>query len=991
MLLEMVNREHLLEPYIFGLLQGLSREASPESAKNNSPLLNEAEWVDMLSKTGFSGMDTCISDAGFITEESISAIMISKAIEEPKTTQTMIHVVFDDTCVRQIDLLSQLREKKLEMCIKAVPWKTALEHNFEQSVCVFLVDLGGSLLGSLNEEASAKLKTILSSAKTLIWATHRSIMSAQSPDYGLVPGLVRTLATENEDCRVISVTLDDTTTSFTAATNIARITNAMLQASGVPEDEYLEEDGLLQIPRVVRDTSMSTEVYKSEHTTTRPWSELESPRLTIGNVGRLNTLHFERASSFNSFLASGEVLIEIKAVGLGTRDLLVAQGQVHDEAFGCEFAGIVVQTSNSTSEEFAVGDRVFGLGRDSMSSTQRYKSSQLQSIPKGWSFCEASTYPVAFCTAYYSLVHCARISESDTVLIHVASPAIEAATIQLAQLYGREVFVTTESPAQVAYLHDTYSLPLTHILLSGNPNLGNDLRRLTQGCGIDVVVSSTTGEVARTYWESLATFGRYIDINETTSETSFPMGNARMFFGVDIHRYALTAGFAKIFEEVIELMTDQDMSLRSPLSVLKQSEIEAAFRVLQDVEHHGRVAIEMADDEIVEMDLALHEKPLFNSDATYVLSGGFGGIGQSVAQWMVRNGAKHLILPSRTQVDGSGSTREDFVDTLRSQGADVRVPVCDIADRAVLERTLPDLKEMPPIRGCIQSAMVVRDSAFANMSVEDWHTTLSAKLAGSWNLHELLPADLDFFIMFSSSTGIMGSFGQSNYTAGNTYQDALAEYRVRHGRRAHAIAMSMVTGVGWVAENTQVQALLRVRGMLEEVSLNDIYELLRFCCNPQHADVGSQIITPLSLPADLRALGIVEPLGSTRPIYSYLHTLPSRYDTLKDASSNQEAKKLPSFTLPDAASLAEATSIITEAIQTQLSSLLVVSKDDIDTKKPIHNYGVDSLVAVEMKNWFAKGVGADVGTTEILGEDGIAELAAKVAVRSRFVKDELKG
>ncbi|KAH7398734.1 polyketide synthase-like protein [Phaeosphaeria sp. MPI-PUGE-AT-0046c] len=993
-LLEMVNREHPLEPYIFGLLPGLSRDASPESAKNNSPLLVETEWGEMLLETSFSGVDTCISDAGYITEESISAIMISKAIEQPTTAQTTIKVVFDDACARQAELVNHLANEKVpgkETTITPVLWKTVPEIDLEQSMCVFLVDLNGNLLGNLQNEDSTQLKSILSSVKTLIWVTYRSNIKERSPDHGLVPGLARTLATENEDCRVISVTLDDTSSSSIGAANITRIADAVLRATGVPEDEYVEENGLLHIPRVIRDVTMSTEVYKAEHTVAKAWSELTRPRLTIGNVGRLNTLHFEQASPSDSSLQSNDVLVEIKAVGLSIRDLLVAQGQVHDEAFGCEFAGVVVQTSNAAKENFAVGDRVFGLGRDSMSGMQRYKESQLQRIPPGMSFCEAATYPIAFCTAYYSFVYCARIRTGDTVLIHVKSNTIQEATIQLAQMYGCKVFVTTDADAQVAYLHETCGLPISHILSSSTFDISSDLRRLTQGCGIDVVISSSTGEIARTYWECLATFGRYIDVGETISETTFSMGNARMFVSVDIHKLALVTGFKETFAEVMQIVLDQDLYFRSPLHIFKQSEVEAGFRTLQDGEHFGRVAIEMASDEMVEMDLALHEKLLFDPEATYILAGGFGGIGQSVAQWMVRNGAKYLILPSRTQVDGSGSSREDFVKTLRSQGADVRVPVCDIAERVALEQTLHDLAHMPPIKGCIQAAMVVRDSAFANMSVDDWHATLSPKLAGSWNLHELLPPDLDFFIMFSSSTGIMGSFGQSNYTAGNTYQDALAEHRVRHGQHAHAIAMSMVTGVGWVAENAQVQALLRVRGMLEEVSLNDIYDLLRFCCNPEHSDVGSQIITPLSLPADLRALGIVEPLGSTRPIYSYLHTLPSRYDASKDAASSQEAKKLPSFTLPDAASLAEATSIITEAIQTQLSSLLVVSKDDIDTKKPIHNYGVDSLVAVEMKNWFAKGVGADVSTNEILGEHGIAELAGKVAVRSRFVKEELKG
>lgn len=174
--------------------------------------------------------------------------------------------------------------------------------------------------------------------------------------------------------------------------------------------------------------------------------------------------------------------------------------------------------------------------------------------------------------------------------------------------------------------------------------------------------------------------------------------------------------------------------------------------------------------------------------------------------------------------------------------------------------------------------------------------------------------------------------------------------------------------------------------------MSDIYELLTSCCDPERMNAAGcepQIITTLSLPADLRALNIVAPLGSTRPLYSYLDTLPSRYHALA-REKFKDSNQLPSSSLPGATTLADAVRISTEAIQTQLSSLLVVSKDDIDQQHAVHKYGVDSLVAVEMRNWFSKGVGADISTTEILGDTSIAELAKKVARMSRYVKEDLK-
>ncbi|KAH7075847.1 polyketide synthase-like protein [Paraphoma chrysanthemicola] len=993
LLLEMTNREHLLEPYIFGLLPGLSRDASPESAKNNSPLLNESEWADMLQQTGFSGMDTCISDAGFLTEESVSAIMISRAIAPPVSMSDAIQVIYDESSAQQAEVLHHLIEYTQatgQQNIVALEWKAATEQALAHPVSVFIADLDGNLLGRLNEHELSKLKGLLTSTEALLWVTSHAAEADHNPVGGLVPGLARTLATENEQCRVVSISLDATAATSTSAKNIRKIMNALLRSQGIPEDEYIEQDGILCVPRVVEDKSMSAQICSREQVVTRPWIELDAPRLTIGTVGRLNTLHFEQAQHSPITLSSDDIFVEVKAVGLTQRDLLVAQGQVHEEMFGSSFAGIITKVSPSSQHTLQVGTKVFGVTADAMSKVVRCKPSQVQTFSSEMDFSEAATYPLAYCTAYYALVQCARVKHGDSVLIHCAASEVGHATLQIAQLHGCEIFVTVDNDDQAAFLTEKHEIPRTHIFSSRTLDFSKGIRRLTQGRGVNIAISSLAGEAARESWNCLASFGRLIDVGEKQSTTNLPMGKGRMFVGLDLHELAQSEDFGVLFGDVVQLLKEKNITPSTALQKFKQTDVEAAFRLLQDEAYFGRVAIEMASDEVVSMVLSQNSKPLFDPEASYLLAGGFGGIGQSVARWMVQNGTKHLILPSRSTVEGSGSSREELVQELRAQGADVRAPLCDIADATQLEDTLKNLGDMPQIKGCIQAAMNVRDSSFANMGLDDWHASLSPKLAGSWNLHRLLPANLDFFVMFSSSTGIMGSFGQSNYTAGNTYQDALGAHRVKHGQRAHSIAMSMVMGVGWVAENTQVQALLRVRGMLEEVSLDDIYELLRYCCDPEHTDVGSQIITPLSLPADLRALGIVEPLGSTRPIYSYLHTLPSRYNTSSEAAGGQESKKLPSFSLQDAVTLKEATDIITEAIQNQLSSLLVVSKEDIDPKKPIHKYGVDSLVAVEMRNWFAKGVGADVGTIEILDDIGIAQLAAKVAMRSKFVKEELK-
>jgi NADPH:quinone reductase-like Zn-dependent oxidoreductase/NAD(P)-dependent dehydrogenase (short-subunit alcohol dehydrogenase family)/aryl carrier-like protein len=918
--------------------------------------------------------------------------------------KSCVHVVYDESSSTEVHLVRCIHETNsshASIGTVLVPWASVTEHELANTICVFLPGLDGSFLRKMRQDDLEKIKSVVSVVDALIWVTFQHHALDQSPSEGLVSGLVRTLATESDVYRLVGLSLDGRNGPEPVAANIAKVARTLLQPQTDPEDEYCEIEGRLCIPRVVDDVDMVAQALpsdQSELTVAKSWYELDGPKLTIGAAGMLSTLHYEQDPPSADDLAPNAVLVEVKAVGLNSRDLLVALGQVHDEAFGSEIAGVILQAGPS-SDGLQVGDRVFGVARDGVAKSVRCKAFQLQKMPSHIDFTTAAAYPVAFCTAYYSLVHFARIESGEAALIHRGAGALGQAAIQIAQLYGCDIYVTVETDDEMAFLENTYGIPKSHILSSANTDFGDAIRRLTRERGVDVVLNQLADGAAPESWACIAPFGRFIDVTEKDvfvgsangPKGTFipPMTKNVMFASVNFPDLVSSQLFAKIFQKVYQLIADNKVHIPNPLMSFAQSDVEQAFRALQSDKLVGKVVIEMKSDETVEMELSPNAKPLFHADATYLVAGAFGGIGQSITRWMVKHGAKHLILPSRSDV--VRTDREKFVQDLQMEGSNIYAPTCDIADRDQLQEMLGSLQDLPPIKGCIQAAMVMRDSSFAKMPIDKWQESLAPKVDGSWNLHQLLPSGLDFFVMLSSSTGIMGSFGQSNYTVGNTYQDALAAHRMKHGQRAHTLALSMVTGVGYVAQNEQVQALLRVRGMLEEVPMDDIYQLLHFCCDSERVDAstcGSQIITPLTLPADLRAMGIVAPLGSTRPIYRYLDTLPARFST--DASASAEAKKRPSYLLGEATSLAHATDIVVEAVQTQLSSLLVVSKDDIDPQKAIYRYGVDSLVAVEMRNWFSKAIGADVGTADIMSDISIWLLAVKVASKSKFVREELK-
>lgn len=160
---------------------------------------------------------------------------------------------------------------------------------------------------------------------------------------------------------------------------------------------------------------------------------------------------------------------------------------------------------------------------------------------------------------------------------------------------------------------------------------------------------------------------------------------------------------------------------------------------------------------------------MLDPNAAYVIAGGLGGLGRSIARWMVQRNAKHLILLSR-----SGPRTElamSFLQELSEQGIHVATPTCDVSDMQAMKVTFEKLaQKMPPIKGCIQGSMVRRDELFELMGYESWKVAVECKTLGSWNLHTLLPEAMDFFVLLSSASGVVGLRGQTNYAAGNTFE-----------------------------------------------------------------------------------------------------------------------------------------------------------------------------------------------------------------------------
>ena len=269
------------------------------------------------------------------------------------------------------------------------------------------------------------------------------------------------------------------------------------------------------------------------------------------------------------------------------------------------------------------------------------------------------------------------------------------------------------------------------------------------------------------------------------------------------------------------------------------------------------------------------------------------------------------------------------------------------------------------------------------MTFQDWRLGVACKAVGSWNLHQTLPTGMDFFVCFSSVSGIVGLRGQANYNVGNSYLDALARYRVEHGEKAVSLDLGALVDDGLLAENPDRLKRALTYGALYPITRPRFFGILDHYCNP-------------ALPIlDARSCQVV--IGITHGGSSALDGLDmSRQPMLRHmlhgegttGTGDELAKDDDSRTsFSNSSSLIEAGRVVIKALIDKLSvSLPALENQDLDdvTYKPIQSYGVDSLLAVELRNWIGKEFRADVAVFETQGASTFSSLGLLVASRSEL-------
>lgn len=306
---------------------------------------------------------------------------------------------------------------------------------------------------------------------------------------------------------------------------------------------------------------------------------------------------------------------------------------------------------------------------------------------------------------------------------------------------------------------------------------------------------------------------------------------------------------------------------------------------------------------------------------------------------------------------------------------------CDLASHQRRDSRCNEAQRKRLNRHSRRLANDVQDCMFENMDHATFQLATKPKVQGSWNLHELMPRDLDHFVMLSSATGILGNRSQANYAAGNTFQDALAQHRRSKGLAASTLDLGTVLSVGYVAENLQRVAMAKhLNTVLEVIREDEIHALLEYLIDCRH-EAPAQLVSGLTTMETYRSRGAPAPTYIGYPLFIHLSSVSAQ----GGRSSHGSGGPAVEAQLAAARTLQEAAGVVTKAVVAKLASLLSIAVEDIAADRSVSANGVDSLVAMEFRTFLAREVKADVPVLDIMGTLHIKALCKKIAGESKVV------
>ncbi|MFG2221116.1 SDR family NAD(P)-dependent oxidoreductase [Streptomyces sp. NPDC048685] len=593
------------------------------------------------------------------------------------------------------------------------------------------------------------------------------------PAHSTVRGVARVMAVEQPRMRP---TLIDTDPGEKGLRALA----AELLADA-PEDEVALRGDTRHIARIDRAPITTTERAACATRTVRFGQD--GFRLRVGQLGNLDSL--ELAATGRRQPGEGEVEVRVDATGLNFRDVLTTLGMLGSEPatpyrIGFECAGEVSAVGPGV-HHLRPKDAVLAIQLEggAFGSFITLPATAVIPLPPTLAPTTAAGLPTAFLTAWYALRHVAQLAPGERVLVHSATGGTGLAAIAVARLLGADILATAGSEEKRNHLR---GMGIRHVMDSRTLDFAEQTRQATDGQGVDVVLNSLAGPAVRAGLESLRPFGRFIELGVRDILADTPLGLAPLrhnitFSTVDLIELQQRRPelFATVFREAMDQIAAQRLK---PLLCTEYPLDRAAdaFHLMARAGHIGKIVLTVPDRG--ETTAVLPDgPPVVRTDGAYIITGGLGGLGLATARWLAEHGAGRIILNGRRPPSfETARAINDLASSTTVVLGDISQP--DTAQRLVRAATSGGV----PLRGIVHCAMVLDDAALATVQDHQLKRVWAPKAAGAWNLHKATAThSLDWFVLYSSMSSLLGNAGQGTYAAANAWLDAFATWRTRNG------------------------------------------------------------------------------------------------------------------------------------------------------------------------------------------------------------------
>ncbi|MCV7197188.1 type I polyketide synthase [Mycobacterium angelicum] len=601
------------------------------------------------------------------------------------------------------------------------------------------------------------------------------------------------------------------------------------------------------------------------------------------------------------------------------------------------------------------GHRVIAFGTGTVGSHVTTSADLVVPIPDALSDSQAAAFGLPYLTAWHSLCTVGRLTAGERVLIQAAGDGVDLAAVSIAKMIGARIYATAASQAQrglltalgAEYVGDSSGVAFTHEILG-----------ITGGAGVDVVLNSLAGEAIRAGMQALAPGGRFVELGNQDAGASIglaALARSASFSVVDME-LNLRLQPQRYCEYLAEILRHAEQGRLAPLPVTEFAfeDAAAAVRSLASGEQAGRIVIAIPQTGAVSALASPPAAPLVGSDGGYLVAGGMGGLGLVTARWLAQQGAGIVVVNGRSAPSADVLAE---IDDINSQGGRVEVVTGDLAEPDTSRRLVAAVEDAGfRLAGVVHSAMVLADEIVLNISESASARVFAPKVAGGWWLHEATKhADVDWWVSFSSVASLLGAPGQGSYAAANSWIDGLVAYRRSLGLPA--------AGINW--------------GPWAEVGRAQFF-----------ADLGVAMITPAQ---GLAAMQLVLPADRARTGVFALDARQWFQSFPAAAGSSLFAKLQDSITVEqrgggriraelDACDPGERPARLATAIADEIRAVLR-SSEPIDHARPLESLGLDSLMALELRNRLEASLGTTLPVALVWAYPTITDLAGALCER----------